>query len=70
MKQPRASVHSLLNFSLLPGLCFTLLSQPLKVITFNCPCSNKSTNVEITGGYSKMRANNSNVIRELWETWS
>ena len=70
MKSPRASVHSLLNFSFLPGLCFARLSPTMALITINCPCSNKSTNVEITGGYNKMRTKNSNVIGELWETRS
>jgi hypothetical protein len=42
----------------------------MALITINCPCSNKSTNVEITGGYNKMRTKNSNVIGELWETRS
>jgi hypothetical protein len=66
MNPPRASVHSLLNFSVLLGLCFTRLKE----IAINCPCSNKTTNAEITGRYNKMRTNNSDVTGELWETWS
>ena len=70
MKPLRANVPFLLNFSLVPGFCVTRLSPAMKLITINYPCSNNSSNVEITRGYSQMRTNNGNVSRDLWETWS